>query len=298
MKKIETFCFELKKELAMKENGKPCCRLAELYGMALFSGCFKETGIKMTAGNLEVAKRFAKLCGKVCDANLEITATKNAYTVSADEEDSKKIFTLTGHSAKSLSLKINFSNFDAECCSAAFLRGVFLVCGFLNNPENEYYLEFDTSHRGLSEDLFELLALHEVSPKKKERGGKQIIYIKKSTDIEDFLTIIGASGKAFELMDVKILKEMKNRQNRLLNFEVANLSKTVEASRKQCEAIEKIKAAGLLEMLPKELSDTAMARLENPELPLSEIAEMLTPKPTRSGLNHRLTKLINIAKEL
>ena len=137
-----------------------------------------------------------------------------------------------------------------------------------------------------------LLQEQNFSPKHLERSGNYIVYFKQSSAIEDFLTFIGASGSAMELMSAKIEKDMRNSVNRRVNCDTANVSKTVDAAAAQLEAITRLD----LSTLPEKLCETARLRLENPELSLTELAELFEPPVTKSGLNHRLRKLKELSE--
>jgi len=135
-------------------------------------------------------------------------------------------------------------------------------------------------------------------PKALARNGSFITYFKQSDQIEDFLTLVGAPVAAMRIMSAKLEKDLRNSVNRRLNCDNANLDKAVEAAQEQREAIRRLQEAGLLDQLPDKLQLTAALRLENPELTLSELAEAFDPPVTKSCLNHRLRKLLALAREL
>ena len=203
-----------------------------------------------------------------------------------------------GHTQSDTSLRINFSNFDCSDCYNSFVAGVFLSCGTVSSPEKDYHLEFSVSYLNLSKSFVTLLNELELEPKTTKRKGYNIIYFKDSESIEDLLYIMGASNSMFEVMNVKIVKEIRNSANRRANCETANIEKTVKASMPQIEAIVKIKKKKGLDSLSPPLREMAEMRLENPEVSLSELAEMFNPPLSRSGANHRLRRLMRIAEEL
>lgn len=189
---------------------------------------------------------------------------------------------------------------DAD--GGAFLRGVFVCCGSVTDPKKEYHLEMVLPESSRIEPLKGFIAEHGIKIKSTIRNKNEVLYAKTSEVIEDFLTYIGAGIHALEIMQVKIEKDIRNRANRCVNCDSANLDKTVAASEKSRRDIEYIIETAGLESLSAELRETALLRLENPESSLSELCGMLSEgkeRPiSRSGLNHRLKKLSQIAEEL
>lgn len=189
---------------------------------------------------------------------------------------------------------------DAD--GGAFLRGVFVCCGSVTDPKKEYHLEMVLPEQTRVEPLKRFAAEHGMEIKSTVRGRSTVLYAKTSEVIEDFLTYIGAGIHALEIMQVKIEKDLRNRANRCVNCDSANLDKTVAASEKSRRDIEFIIDRAGLDRLSAELRETALLRLENPESSLSELCGMLSEgkeKPlSRSGLNHRLKKLSQIAEDL
>lgn len=180
--------------------------------------------------------------------------------------------------------------------AGAFLRGVFAACGSVTDPEKGYHLEIALPEQQRTEPLRQFAEEHGIMLKVTLRGSVRVLYTKTSELIEDFLTYIGAGTHALEIMQVKIEKDLRNRANRCVNCEVANLDKTVAASEKCRRDIEFIKERIGLEALPDNLRETARIRLENPESSLSELCGMVSL--SRSGLNHRLKKLSQMADDL
>lgn len=189
---------------------------------------------------------------------------------------------------------------DAD--GGAFLRGVFVSCGSVTDPKKEYHLEMVLPERGRIEPLKGFIAEHGIKIKSTIRNKNEVLYAKTSEVIEDFLTYIGAGIHALEIMQVKIEKDLRNRANRSVNCDSANLDKTVAASEKSRRDIEFIIERVGLDFLSAELRETALLRLENPESSLSELCAILSEgkeRPiSRSGLNHRLKKISGIAEDL
>ena len=186
--------------------------------------------------------------------------------------------------------------------SGAFLRGVFVSCGSVTDPNKEYHLELVRPENDRTPALLDFIAEHGMSLKETARGGarskKTVLYAKESELIEDCLTYIGAANHSMEIMQVKIVKDFRNRVNRSVNCENANLDKTVAASNKSTADIEYIFSTMGADWLSPDLRETARLRVENPEMSLSELCGMFPEKISRSGLNHRLKKLSKLAEEL
>ena len=182
--------------------------------------------------------------------------------------------------------------------SGAFLRGVFVTCGSVTDPNKEYHLELVLPENQRSEALLDFITEHGMAVKSTRRAKRTVIYAKESELIEDFLTYIGAANHSLEIMQVKIVKDFRNRVNRSVNCESANLDKTVAASHKSVQDIEYIFSEMGADWLSPELQETARLRLENPEMSLSELCGLFSEPISRSGLNHRLKKLSKLAEEL
>lgn len=186
--------------------------------------------------------------------------------------------------------------------SGAFLRGVFVSCGSVTDPNKEYHLELVLPENDRTPALLDFIAEHGMSLKETARGGarskKTVLYAKESELIEDCLTYIGAANHSMEVMQVKIVKDFRNRVNRSVNCENANLDKTVAASNKSTADIEYIFSTMGADWLSPDLRETARLRVENPEMSLSELCGIFPEKISRSGLNHRLKKLSKLAEEL
>lgn len=185
---------------------------------------------------------------------------------------------------------------DAE--RRAYIRGAFLGGGSISNPEKTYHLEFVTHSEEYALELCKLINSFGLNSKVIQRKNSFIIYIKEGEQIVDLLNIIGAHSALMELENIRIMKEMRNNVNRLVNCETANLSKTVNASVRQVESIRLIQRQIGLQRLPKNLREIAELRLNYPDESLKELGEMLEPIIGKSGINHRLRKIEKIAEEL
>ena len=192
---------------------------------------------------------------------------------------------------------INFAALEEEHCRTAFFRGAFLAGGSVTDPAKGYHLEFATSHLSVSRELMTLLREGGFEPKGVKRGANHMVYFKRSEDIADFLTNLGAPLAAMELMNAKAEKDLRGGVNRRVNCDAANLDKAVEAAQAQLEAIRKLQKRADLGELPPKLREVALLRLENPDLTLSELGELCQPPITKSTLSYRLKKLSELAGE-
>ena len=293
-----SFSKQVKNELLKIEYENSCCEKAMLYGMCIFGKSFSSYGVGIQTENEEISKLYKRLILKYCNVKCQVKPSAHArsFTVMVnDKAQCDKILKAFGHDGTG-SLKINFSNFDCEGCQKAFLAGAFLSCGTVSNPEKDYHLEFTVPYLNLSKSLVTLLSECDIAPKTANRKGYNIVYFKDSEAIEDCLYIMGASSAMFEMMNVEIVKDFRNKANRTANCETANIEKTVKASFEHISAIEKIKEKKGLDYLKSDLREIAVLRIDNPEASLSDLARLAGL--SRSGINHRLKRIIEISKEL
>lgn len=185
-----------------------------------------------------------------------------------------------------------------EGTKRAYIRGAFLGGGSISNPEKTYHLEFVTHNYDYATELSKLINTYSLSSKVIQRKNSYVIYIKEGEQIVDLLNIIGAHSSLLQLENIRIMKEMRNNVNRLVNCETANLSKTVNAAVRQVESIKLIEEEIGLDRLPKNLREVAELRLEFPDESLKELGAMLNPPVGKSGVNHRLRRIEKIAEEL
>lgn len=215
-------------------------------------------------------------------------------------------FALTITDCNKISAKFDFRNSvinkafvdGNDVNTGLFLRGVFLACGTISDPNREYHLELTLANEEKCDAVFALINEQGMVIKKSSRGGQAFLYAKESERISDFLTYIGAMIHSMEIMNVKIYKDVRNNVNRAVNCEAANIDKTVVAAQKQIADIEFVIAEKGLAYLSEDLQQVAQIRLENTDLSLREIGEMLEPPISRSGVNHRLNRIIKIADGL
>ena len=299
-----SFSYDTKNELCRLPVQRLCCARAEAYGILLYCSTFHPGEVRVVTENPNFAARLPRLFHRAFGLRFD-------RQPEPEQQEGKRVFQLTDrkkldHIINLLGydprqnpvLHINFGMLEEECCRAAFLRGVFFAGGSITDPAKRYHLELTTSHMQVSRELDVLLRECGYPPKSVSRNGSFVTYFKQSDQIEDFLTLIGAPVAAMNVMTAKMEKDLRNSVNRRLNCDSANLDKAVGAAQEQLEAIRKLEAAGLLEKQPEKLRQTASLRAANPELTLSELAEEFDPPVTKSCLNHRLRKLVELAKNL
>ncbi len=296
-----SFSSDTKIELC-KTPERPCCTLAELYGILLYCNTFSEREIRIITESQALALRLPKLFRRALGFGFDLVPQPSAKEgkqtfIINDQEKIKKIFAVYGYdSGKVLAHHINRGVLEDDCCRIAFIRGAFLAGGSVTDPEKRYHLELVTDHYNVSRETYSLLLDMGFSPKETSRSGNYIIYFKQSEAVEDFLTTIGAPVAAMEVMSAKVEKDMRNSVNRRVNCEAANVGKTAYASLDQLIAIERLEKTGVLNTLPEKLRETARVRRENPEVSLSELAALFEPPVGKSCLNHRLRRLVELAK--
>ena len=298
-----SFSYDTKNELCKLPVQKPCCARAEAYGILLYCNTFSATEVRIITENPHFAARLPRLFQKAFSARFDWLPEpgmpgKMVFQITEREKLDGIINHLGYDPRQNLVLHINFGLLEDECCRASFLRGAFFAGGSLTDPQKRYHLELSTSHLQASRELEVLLRECGYPPKSLSRNGSFITYFKQSDQIEDFLTLIGAPVAAMKIMSAKLEKDLRNSVNRRINCDSANVDKAVGAAQEQLEAIRVLQAADRMEGLPPKLRQTASLRLEHPELSLSELAAVFDPPVTKSCLNHRLRKLIELAQSL
>ena len=292
-----SFTAEVKAELASVEN-ESCCALAQSYALLLFGRAFSGREISLLTENRTVAEAYVNAVETLSGQTVKptVTGAGNFKITVEDPAVTGKVLAAVGHDAAA-KRRVNFAVLQNECCFAAFIRGAFLACGTVTDPEKEYHLEFSVPVKGLCGDLMKLFDEFEPVPKMTERAGAYILYFKNSTDIEDVLTLMGATECSMGVMGAKAIKSIKNTVNRKVNFENANLRRTVDAANRQRDAIAYIQKKHGFDALPEELRELARLRFENEELSNAQLAKMLSESITASGVNHRFSRIIRIAEQ-
>ncbi len=298
-----SFSSNVKAELCKDSLSKKSCAVAEGYGVLLYCNTFSSTEIRIITESRDFAARLPRLFKKAFGITFDQEPAaqdrgKLQFAISSEDKISRIFETLQMDLKASLTLHVNFGMLEEEAECMAYLRGAFLAGGSVTDPAKRYHLEMTTSHYKVSRETCALLIECGFSPKELSRGGNNILYFKQSDYIEDFLTAIGAQVSAMGVMEAKVEKDLRNGVNRRVNCETANLTKVVDASMGQMAAIRALEEAGELDKLPGKLRETALLRRENPEATLQELAAMLNPPITKSAINHRMRKLLELAHAL
>lgn len=299
-----TYSQRVKEELCEAKLSCDDCVYFLVYGMLLFGGrsddvLFANDDRKITDC---LAQHIVELTGVIAgseDEGLRTGKKHRSYSLAVEKTDDVDQFyhLFAPAIAGEFPQQIFTKNGVKSCCMTAFLRGAFLACGVIVNPVREYHFEFKMKKEELSKGLFALLP-QPLGFKETRRKGNAVLYLKGSEPIEEALTWLGAYKSALDLMNIKIEKEVRNNVNRVTNCETANISKTVKASVKQVGDIRFLLEKKGMGYLSDDLKEVAQARLENPEMSLSELCKILPSGISRSGLNHRLTRLCKMAEEL
>ncbi|KUK10061.1 MAG: Putative sporulation transcription regulator WhiA [Clostridia bacterium 41_269] len=272
-----------------------CCQIAELTAFKEIDGneILRSNGklmMEFTTEAASVARKVFKLIKNTCGINPEIFVSqkntfkkRNVYSVIVEKE------ALESFSA-SEELK--------PCCTKAYLRGAFLAGGSIIDPQRAYHLEISCTRKIYAQKTADLMKSCGLKPGISKRKNSYVVYLKEAEQIANFLNIVGAHSSLLSMENIRIYKGMRNRVNRLVNCETANMGKVINASLKQIEDIELIDRVVGIENLPEKLYEVAKLRLVNPESSLKELGEMLNPPVGKSGVNHRMRRLSCIAEKL
>ncbi len=298
-----SFSGDAKAEICRAFPHKQCCALAECFGILLYCNSFDSDGIKIITESREFAHILPKLFRRAFDVNFDsfpsLEAPGKLVFQIWDPEKIEIIMESFGFDARdTVALHVNYPIVEEDCCKASFLRGVFLAGGSVTDPAKGYHLELTTTHLSVSRETEGLIReVVDFQPKSARRSGGQVLYLKQSEQISDFLTFLGAPVAAMGIMETRLEKELNNKVNRRCNCDDANTSKVVEAAQEQLAAIRTLRERGLLDKLPAKLQAAALAREESPESSLSELAAQMEPPITKPAMNNRMKKLIQLARE-
>ncbi len=294
-----SFCSDIKTELSEIRVSR-CCTQALTYGLLLFGRAFSSKKISMQSENYSVTKLYATMIQKSYDVGVEIIKGQSKNTTYraevSDEIDRLRI--LASVDFGMCDGKISHEFFNRACCEAAFVRGAFLSCGQMSDPQKNYRVDFPVKSEALAQELRDILARHEVVANISTRGSGFVVYIKRSEMIINLLALMGASTRSFELIETTMIKEVNNKTNRMFNCDGANINKTIEASLRQRTAIEYLIKREMLSSLPPELVAAANLRLQYPESSLKDLCKNSPTPITVSGLNHRLKRIIEIYEDI
>ncbi len=300
-----SFSQEIKNELSLINSKARCCQISELSALINLNARLINKELTFKTENENIANKYVSLIESAFyyKKNIELTLnqTNNKwYTVTINSPEIIKMV-LTATKLESLEgILRNVSGIitGRVCCKRAYLRGCFLAAGSVTSPDKGYHLELTLKNQEFDEDFLSLVRFFDIDVKSIKRGRNISLYIKDSERIAEFLNVCGAVNGYMYFENTKIFKGVRNEVNRLCNCDTANIKKTISASQRQMQAIEFIDDKIGISSLSENLYDVAKLRREYPDLNLEELGKLLIPKLGKSGVNHRLRKLEEIAEEL
>ena len=302
-----SFSMDVKEELRRKTGNARHCRIAELAALTIYLAYPVEDGcLEYRTETAPVAEQVGALIEKLFYEVPALTKVKNGrQTVHFIRMGSKELtdkmletMKLTRQEAEGRFWLPDAMLLQRSCCKRAYVRGAFLATGSVSDPQKSYHFELVFAHREQAEQIQELLRSFDVEAGIVARKKASVLYVKEGAQISDLLNVMEAHVALMELENVRILKEMRNSINRQVNCETANLNKTVTAAARQIEDIELIRDTIGFDELKEELKEMARVRLAYPESSLQELGTYLAVPIGKSGVNHRLAKLCEIAEGL
>ncbi len=307
-----SFSSDTKAELCRLEGKNECCKLAELAAFIHGVGTLRigrgGQSVLMTTESGAAARRIFSLCKASFGVTPEVRTQvhkrlgkRNVYHVIIGPEDAPRILEATGLMRETeegvrISRAVPLSLLRKGCCRQAYLRGAFLATGTLSDPGKGYHLEVTSTSEDYAKSLVAFLGKMELHAKLVERRESFVVYFKESEAIVECLGRMGAHKALLALENVRITKNVRNNVNRAANCDSANVDKAMDAAQRQIEAIQLIEGRGGFRSLSAPLQAMAEARLEHPDLPLKELGESMVPAISKSAVNHRLRKLMEIAQ--
>lgn len=311
-----SFSHQVKEELARIYEVDDSIKVAELSALIHTCGSIEIHGmrglaIRISSENAAIIKKVYVLIKDIFGFKQEVCIKQNRhltkhnlYFIMIEGENAFKIMVkcgiilITEDGSWIINNRVAEDIVAGEKQKRAYLRGAFLGCGSLNDPEKGYHMELVVQSEEYAFSIEELLRFFELKAKTIARKNSYIVYLKEGEQIVDFLNLVGAHKALLDFENVRVFKDVRNNVNRIVNCETANLSKTVNAALKQIDNIQYVRDTIGLESLPKDLYEVAMARLENRDLSLKELGQLLTPPLGKSGVNHRLKKIEEIAMRI
>ena len=311
-----TFSSKIKNELSRTEIINECCAKAEIAALLRTTGYinlkgFNKIEIEISTENAAVARRIFKLLKIIYNISTEVSVKKsnrlkknNNYSIKIEDEKVKSFLQDTNLIKDE---EINFMNFDfsvpknlikKDCCKRAYIKGSFMGCGSISDPEKSYHAEFVNNKEEHSQGLCELMKTYDINAKTIFRKNYYITYIKEGEQISDLMAVMGSHNALLDFENVRVVKETRNRINRVINCETANLDKIVDTSMRQIRQIKVLKKYKAIDKLPENLRELAYLRLKHSNASLKELGVMLNPPLGKSGVNHRLRRIEEIAEEL
>jgi hypothetical protein len=306
-----SFTAEVKEELARVEGPKPCCARAELSALIRVEGTLHYTGsgrmrLEIATETAPVARKVIKLLRSVFDLKTELTVRRSVL-----HKSNNYLITVVSQPALTDALaELGILDKDRSpvytvprwlvkrnCCAIAYLRGVFLGGGFVADPHGDFHFELTAESEAIAHDLVTLMNRFGIGARVTSRRGSYAVYLKGAEPIVTFLALVGAHRALLRTEDVRILKEMRNDVNRLVNAETANLMKTANAAAEQVAVVRELDRARGLDSLPPALREIAYLRLEHPEVSLRELGELADPPLSKSAVYHRIRRLEELAQD-
>jgi DNA-binding protein WhiA len=310
--KVSSYSAEVRNELARIMGEQECCNVAELASLIRMGGTMliggnSNLGINFTTENAAVARKALSLIKSGFHLKTEVVVTRgrrlkknNSYLIKVVPSPvvTELLSVLGIMRGDNLNVSSDSGILRKACCRRAYLRGAFLGGGSVNKPEGDYHLELVTGNLDFAKTLVRLMKYFSLPVGMTERKNDYIVYLKDGDAIIDFLRLIGAHNALLTFENVRVVKGMRNQVNRLVNCETANLQKTVNAAVRQVNCIQLIALRKGLNTLPPTLREVAKMRLTHPEATLQDLVDAMGGKVGRSGINHRLRKIEQIAMEL
>lgn len=291
-----SFSWEVKNELCYNKAIRLQHRREQATGLLQYAGSYDLGKIELDTEHKGVARLYCESISQLLgiEGSLTLITRKIAgrlhYIAGVDcDSDRKRIIELFG---------THIPQYENQEQIGALLSGIFMSCGNITDPSKSYHLEFDFIKKELVEPMVDILTFAGLTPKVTTRRGRNVVYFKESEQIEDLLTLMGAPKAALSIMNIKIEKSLRNRVNRANNCDVANLDKTLAASHRQISAIEYIIETRGTDYIPEELKEIARLRCDNPDASLAQIGQLTMPPSSRSAVNRRLVRLVEISDEI
>lgn len=293
-----SFCTDVKNELAAIRPPKHC-KPPLVYGFLLFGRSFAYRRISMQTTNQEMALYYVRLLREVYQIDAAVISgggSRKTYRV-AVESDADRLRILASFDYGIYDGEINRELIPDASSAAAFVRGAFLACGNLSDPNHRYSADFLIRNEALAHEFQGLLAKFDIQAGLSKRGNAFVVTLRRNETVGNLLTFIGASTRNLEMIETTVIKSVKNKTNRARNCDSANIGKTVEASIRQREAIDYLEKIGCFSALPEPLIQAAELRRNNPNASLHELCRLSSEPITVSGLNHRLKRLLELYEE-
>ena len=297
-----SFASAARSEIAARQPAGDRALRAACYGLACFAKRFDANGLLIQTEQEQTAG-YARRCFAGCGIGGAVRCRDHAsgpvyeFCIDAPDE-AARMHALFGTTGRELSLQIDPRLLEGRGCLGAYIGAAFLCCGTVTDPQKGYHLEFTTPRTNLARDFEGLLAEHEFAPRRSRRKGVNVVYLKACAHIQALLLFMGAEEAAGRMERQSAVRSVRNRVNRTTNCETANLGKTVRANAAAVRALRYLEEQDALDALPEPLRETARKRLAYPELSLVALCETIDPRPSKSGLAHRLKRLEELAADL